>query len=78
MTEDCYLIFFKPSHIPPLAVRVMRSLSRTRGTGVLSTVISAPESITLGVDQLTTVDELIELFHRDLLDQVGVFDDQGR
>jgi hypothetical protein len=55
----------------------MRSLSRTRGTGVLSTVISAPES-TLGVDQLTTVDELIELFHRDLLDQVGVFDDQGR
>jgi hypothetical protein len=40
--------------------------------------IPAPESITLGVDQLTTVDELIELFHRDLLDQVGVFDDQGQ
>jgi hypothetical protein len=40
--------------------------------------IFAPERISLGFDSLTAIYEFVEFFHRDLLDQVGVFDDQGR
>jgi hypothetical protein len=31
-----------------------------------------------GVGYLTMVDEMVEFLHRDLLDQVGVFDEQSR
>jgi hypothetical protein len=40
--------------------------------------IFVPEWISTGVGYLTMVDEMVEFLHRDLLDQVGVFDDQSR